>query len=81
MPTISFKVSVEEARELRRRVRAEKTTLSDYLRKSALGAKPARRRRMVIKKHPVSGLPYDAAGDGLPTVTREEIAAALAEFP
>jgi hypothetical protein len=40
-----------------------------------------RRRKVVIKKHPVSGLPYDAGGEGLPMVTQEQIKAALTDFP
>jgi hypothetical protein len=36
--------------------------------------------KVVRRKHPVSGLPYNAAGTG-PIVTDEEIRAALADFP
>lgn len=80
MPTISFKVSAEEARQLRRKARIANVTVSDYLRKAALEKPPASRRKLLIKKHPLSGLPYDAAGRR-PTVTRDDIAAVLADFP
>ena len=43
--------------------------------------KPARLRKRIIKKHPVSGLRYDATDEGGPAVSQEEIKAALADFP
>lgn len=81
MPAITFKVSPAEARQIRARARAEKTTLSAFVRSRALETPPPRRRKLSIKKHPVSGLPYDASGQGEPVVTREQIAATLADFP
>jgi len=81
MPAITFKVSPAEARQIRAKARAEKRTVSAFVRSRVLGAPPARRRKLIIKKHPVSGLPYDAGGEGEPMVTREQIAAALADFP
>ena len=41
--------------------------------------KQASRRRMRLKRHPVSGLSYNAAPS--PKVTQADIDAALAEFP
>jgi len=78
MPIISFKVSAEHARHLRRAARLKNKTVSEYLRDMT---KPEARikHRMVIKTHPVSGLPYDA-GPG-PVVTEEMIKEALADFP
>lgn len=81
MPTISFKVSADEARQLRRKARKSKITVSDYLRRAALDEPPPRRRKLLVRKHPLSGLPYDAGGNRDPVVSREEIAAALADFP
>jgi len=80
MPTLTFKVSPEEARAIRSKARAEHATVSAFLRIRALGAPPAPR-KIIIKKHPVSGLLYDAGGVGGPLVTREQIKAALADFP
>lgn len=80
MPVLSFKVTAAEARQIRARARAEKAgSVSAYLRKSALreAAPPVRAR--LVKKHPVSGLLYDATPG--PKVTDEEIRAALADFP
>lgn len=81
MPTITFKVSAEEARELRRKARAARTTVSAYLRRSALGLSAEVPRKIVTRKHPVSGLPYNAAGKSYRPVSQEEIRAALADFP
>lgn len=79
MPTITFKVSAEEARRIRARARAAKAaSVSDYLRKIALNEKsPARRR--VLKKDPLTGVLVDATPG--PVVTDEEVKAVLADFP
>ncbi len=79
MPILTFKVSTAEARTIRARARSEKAaSVSAYLRKVALGTEaataPIERRR-----HPVSGLPYNAATGR--SVSAEEIRAALADFP
>jgi hypothetical protein len=80
MPTITFKVSPAEAREIRRRARVEKATVSKFLRTLALGKdEPARRRKLLLKKHPVSGLLVDATPG--PAVSQETIDEALANFP
>jgi len=78
MPTITFKVSPAEARTLRASAHAAKTTLSGYLRSQALPAAPPKR-RIVLKKHPISGLTYNAAPG--PMVTQAQIDAALADYP
>ena len=78
MPVISFKVSATDARAIRARAKACRKTLSAYLRERAL---PGQKRRQTLtpKKHPVSGLTYDAARGT--SVTEEEVRAALADFP
>lgn len=81
MPTISFKVSAEEARAIRRQARSHRCTVSDFLRKAALPAVPAKKVRLRMKKHPVSGLLYNAAEEGGPVVTDEQVREALADFP
>lgn len=80
MPTLTFKVSDDEARLLRARARAEKTTLSAFLRARVLDAAPARR-KIVMRKHPVSGLPCDAGAGKRAVVTRDAVKALLADFP
>jgi hypothetical protein len=81
MPTLTFKVTAAEARTIRARARAAKGTVSTYLRAAALPA-PAKRAhvKVVMKRHPLSGLPYVAFPVG-PKVTAEEIKEALADFP
>jgi len=81
MPTLTFKVSPEEAREIRAKAHAEKATVSAFLRARVLEARSARPRRRIIRKHPISGLPFDATDKGGPTVTLEQIKAALTDFP
>jgi len=82
MPTLTFKVSEAEARTIRARARAAKANVSTYLRASALGAPTAEKtRKLALRKHPVSGLPYDASGAKLPGVTTETVRALLADFP
>ena len=79
MPVISFKVSAEHARHLRSTARLKHKTVSEYLRDATKPKEPPRR-RMLIKMHPISGLPYDANPDAV-VATEEEIKAALADFP
>lgn len=80
MPTLTFKVSEAEARTIR--ARAAKANVSTFLRTSALGAPVAENpRKLAMRKHPVSGLPYDASGAKLPVVTNEEVRTLLADFP
>lgn len=81
MPTLTFKVTPAEARAIRARARAEKATVSAFLRTRVLEPEPPRPPKQVIKKHPVSGLPYNAAGRGLPLVTHVQIKELLADFP
>jgi hypothetical protein len=81
MPTLTFKVSPAEARAIRAKARAEKATVSAFLRTRVLEPEPARPPKLVIKKHPVSGLPYNAAGRGLPLVTHAQVKELLADFP
>ncbi len=78
MPTLTFKVTPAEARALRASAHAAKTTVSAYIRAHALPAAPAKR-RIVLKKHPISGLTYNAAPG--PMVTQAQIDAALADYP
>lgn len=80
MPVMSFKVDADTERQIRAKARAEKTTVSAYLRKVALGSDASKPVKLRSGKHPVSGLPYNAAS-ARPMVAEEEIKAALADFP
>jgi hypothetical protein len=79
MPTLTFKVTAAEARMIRARARAEKGSVSTYLRQCAL-PRPTRKPRLLLRRHPLSGCLYNAADTG-PEVTEEQIKAVLAEFP
>jgi len=81
MPVLTFKVSEPEARVIRAKARATRSSLSAYLRRAALGGAPDNRPvKVVRRRHPVSGLIYNAAASRR-TVTDDEIRAALADFP
>jgi hypothetical protein len=80
MPTLSFKVSEEEAATIRRAARCKHATLSDYLRASAVpreGKSPARYRTRIDK---LTGFPVTVTPPGI-TITSEQVRAALADFP
>lgn len=80
MPVLSFKVDPKSAKRIRANARAAKSSISAYLRKAALGEDGMKPARIVRRKHPVSGLSYNAA-DNDRMVTDDEIRAALADFP
>ena len=80
MPVLSFKLDLYSAERIRANARAAKSSVSAYLRKAALGEDERKPAKIVRRNHPVSGLPYNAAGSGR-LVTDEEIRAALADFP
>lgn len=80
MPVLSFKVDAPSARRIRANARAAKSSVSAYLRQAALGDTGRPPAKITRGKHPVSGLPYNAARSGR-VVTEDEIRAALAEFP
>jgi hypothetical protein len=66
---------------IRDKARAEQSTESAFRRPRMVDTKPAKARRRVIKRHPVSRLVYDATDEGGPIATHEQIKAALADFP
>jgi hypothetical protein len=77
---MTFKVDPQSAQRIRAKAREAKTSLSAYLRKVALGDDERQPAKIIRRKHPVSGLPYNAAAAGR-VVTDEEIRAALMDFP
>ncbi len=81
MPTLMFKVSAEEARQIRAMARAEKRSVSALLRASVLPQPTGRQPKVVEKRHPVSGLLYDAGGTARPFVSHEQIKSLLAGLP
>lgn len=80
MPVLSFKVDPQSASRIRANARAAKSSVSAYLRKAALGENEIKPVKIIRRKHPVSGLPCNAAHPGR-IVSADEIRAALADFP
>lgn len=80
MTTISFKVSTDEAREIRARARRERLTVSEYLRRRALASvqPPAHIQRTPC---PITGATIFAAAPDLPPLTVESTREMLADFP
>jgi hypothetical protein len=77
---MSFKVDSQSAQRIRAKAREAKTSVSAYLRKVALGDEQKKPVKIVRRKHPVSGLPYNAGATGR-MVTDDEIRAALIDYP
>ena len=78
--TISFKVSTDEAREIRSRARRERITVSEYLRRRAVApARPSPTIRQTIC--PLTGATIFSATDDLPPLTVESTREMLADFP
>lgn len=85
MPTLTFKVTIEEAARIRRLARRENKTLSEFLRRrvmqdapSGSGAAPSGYR---IERSSVTGLPVMHAPAETPPVTSETVKALLTDFP
>jgi hypothetical protein len=83
MPTLTFKVTPEEAARIRRLARRERRTLSEFLRRRAVRSEApaveAAGYRIEISR--ASGLPVMRAPAGTPAVTPEQIKALLVDFP
>jgi|GEM_PF-734518 len=78
--TISFKVSLDEARDIRSRARRERLTVSEYLRRQAVApARPSPAIRQTIC--PLTGATIFSATDDLPPLTVESTREMLADFP
>lgn len=76
MPTITFKVSEAEARELRRIARLRNTTVSNYLRLSAF---PQRNMHADLEDKLCPGRVIISRAADAPLLTSEMVAAALYE--
>lgn len=80
MPTVSFKVSAEEARLIRSRARKEGVSLSEYLRRRARLAAPAPGPPELVRC-PHTGAMIFAAPEDQPPLTTETVRELLADFP
>jgi hypothetical protein len=82
MPTITFKVTAQEAAHIRRLARREGRTVSEFLRQRAIQAPaPPDSSGYHIKTSPVTGFPVMHAPKGTPIVTSEQVRALLSDFP
>ncbi len=77
--TISFKVSEEEARGIRQQASRERLTLSEFLRRRALGSAQGRSIRKSRCKH--TGAEIFAPLPGDPPLTTEAVREMLSDFP
>jgi hypothetical protein len=82
MPTITFKVTAQEAARIRRLARREGRTVSEFLRHRAIQS-PAATESIGyrVETSPVTGLPVLHAPKGTPPVTSEQVRALLTDFP
>lgn len=80
MPTITFKVSDEEARLIRARARMERVTVSEYLRRRA-SLSPAPAAAPAKVRCPHTGAMIFAAPDDQPPLTTDAVRALLSDFP
>ncbi|MGE3311873.1 MAG: hypothetical protein AB7O66_18050 [Limisphaerales bacterium] len=80
MPTITFKVSAAEARQIRALARRQKLSVSEYLRRRAQPeADRARRIRYILCEH--TGAMIFAPAPELAPLTTESVRDMLADFP
>ena len=80
MPTVSFKVSAEEARLIRSRARKEGVSLSEYLRRRARLAAPAPSPPKLVRCPHTGAMIFAAPKDQSP-LTTETVRELLADFP
>jgi hypothetical protein len=83
MPTLTFKVTEEDAARIRRLARKERRTVSDYLRQRAIPASSSATSAgsYHIETSTVTGLPVMQAPAGTPPVSSEQVRELLADFP
>lgn len=83
MPTLSFKVTLEEAARIRQLARREHRTVSEFLRRCAVAPSPevGRTGGYHIEPSPLTGLPVMHAPADAPKVTSEQVRALLIDFP
>jgi hypothetical protein len=80
MTTITFKVTNADARRLRQRARAAKTSLSELLRQRVLEKKTGRG-KIKLRRCPLTGADIFAPQAEIPAFTTDTVRDMLAEFP
>ena len=81
MPTITFKVSPEEARRLRAAARGAKLTMSEFLRKKVSAAPEKKNSKPLLKQCRHTGVMAFAPQPGYLPLTTESVKEMLADFP
>jgi hypothetical protein len=83
MPTITFKVSADEAARIRCLARQEGRTVSEFLRRRAtlVDASARSAPEYHIEISPVTGLPVLRATNGTTVASSDEIRERLVDFP
>ena len=81
MPTITFKVSPEEARRLREAARGARITLSEFLRKKVRAAPEKKKLKPLLKRCRYTGAMIFAGNPDYPPLTTESVREMLADFP
>lgn len=83
MPTITFKVTAQEAARIRRLARREGLTVSDFLRRRAVQAAQTSGEagEYHVETSALTGLPVMHAPKEVPVVSSEQVRALLADFP
>lgn len=79
MTTISFKVSEDEARRIRKMALQQRVSVSEYLRRRATGSEEAAPVGKI--RCDITGAEIFAPLSGGPTLTTETVRQMLAEFP
>lgn len=80
MPILTFKTSSEEARRIRALARRDRTTVSAFLRRRALGS-PDSSVEVRMVRCPHTGAMIFASEDGSPPLTSEAVREMLSSFP
>ncbi len=80
MTTISFKVTEDEARQIRSRARKEGISVSEFLRRRARVSMPDPQKPRRVRC-PHTGAMIFAAPDNQPPLTTESVRELLSDFP
>lgn len=80
MITLSFKVTADEAKNIRSGARRERVTVSEYLRRQA-AAQIAHAKKPEVRICPLTGAPIFASTPGLAPLTVASTREFLADFP
>ena len=80
MPTLSFKAAPAEVHRIRAAAKAQRLSVSEYLRRAALPA-AAVRPRLQMKIDRKTGLSYAVMPRGAPKLGLQEVKRILADFP